>query len=215
LQRNVTALIDWFTLLFFTGCGLIIWVVWIAMQTGVPAQPAANVRRLLPGFEPSFTWLAFLAALAATIAWGWLVVWRAGRHRDALWKSLVLPAGGAAMSWLLLMTLWMPLLNFARSDVATVRQITRTIPAGDKNCVAITGLSQSDAAALSYHGNLHLVLLSSDTDCPWLITGAATQGDMNSLSSAGQWRKAGGARRRSSDRDDWVVYRRVTAPAVR
>lgn len=215
LQRNVTALIDWFTLLFFSGCGLIIWVVWIAMQTGVPAQPAANVRRLLPGFEPSFTWFAFLVALAATFAWGWLVAWRAGRHRDALWKSLVLPAGGAAMSWLLLMTLWMPLLNFARSDVATVRQITRTIPAGDKNCVAITGLSQADATALTYHGNLRLKLLSGDTDCPWLITGAATQENMNFSSSASQWRKAGAARRRSSDRDDWVIYRRVTAPAAR
>ena len=37
LERSVSALIDWFTLLFFTGCAFIIWVVWIAMQTGVPA----------------------------------------------------------------------------------------------------------------------------------------------------------------------------------
>jgi hypothetical protein len=63
LKRSVASLIDWFTLLFFTGCGIIIWVVWIAMQTGVPRQPAANVAKLAPGFEPSFSWLAFLVAL--------------------------------------------------------------------------------------------------------------------------------------------------------
>ncbi|MFZ9180222.1 MAG: hypothetical protein ACO21V_13530, partial [Limnohabitans sp.] len=47
----------------------------------------------------------------------WLVHWRAGRHRAALWKSLVLPAGGAALCWLLLMTLWLPALDYARSYV--------------------------------------------------------------------------------------------------
>ena len=47
-----SALIDWFTLLFFSGCAIIIWVIWIAMQTGLPAKPAANVARLAPGFVP-------------------------------------------------------------------------------------------------------------------------------------------------------------------
>ena len=32
LKRSVASLIDWFTLLFFTGCGIIIWVVWIAQK---------------------------------------------------------------------------------------------------------------------------------------------------------------------------------------
>ena len=59
LQRSVTSLIDWFTLLFFTTCAIAIWVIWIAMQTGVPRQPAANVAKLAPGFEPSFSLIAF------------------------------------------------------------------------------------------------------------------------------------------------------------
>src|SRR5205085_4093259 len=54
-QRSVGALIDWFTLLFFSGCALVIWVIWISLQTGVPPKPAANVARLAPGFVPSFS----------------------------------------------------------------------------------------------------------------------------------------------------------------
>ena len=69
LRRSVAALIDWFTLLFFSGCAFIIWVIWIAMQTGWPAQPAANVERLFPGFQPSLGWMAFIVALAATAVW--------------------------------------------------------------------------------------------------------------------------------------------------
>ncbi|MCZ8286523.1 MAG: hypothetical protein O9353_13820, partial [Bacteroidia bacterium] len=138
LKRSVASLIDWFTLLFFTGCGIIIWVVWIAMQTGVPRQPAANVAKLAPGFEPSFSWLAFLVALTATLAWAWLVKWRAGAQRAAVWNSLVLPAGGATLCWLLLMTLWMPLLDYARSFAPMSRQIASLV---DKNaCVEIYGI---------------------------------------------------------------------------
>ncbi len=114
LKRQVSALIDWFTLLFFSGCAFTIWVVWIAMQTGVPAQPAANVARLAPGFEASFSFFTFAIAAIATVAWMGLVKWRVGRHRSAIWKSLVLPAGGATLSWLLFMTLWMPALNYAQ-----------------------------------------------------------------------------------------------------
>jgi 4-amino-4-deoxy-L-arabinose transferase-like glycosyltransferase len=126
-KRGAAALIDWFTVLFFSAWTLIIWVVWISMQTGVPAQPAANVARLAPGFQPSFQWLAFIAALAATAAWIALARWRTGRHRTALWKSLVLPAAGATLCWLLLMTLWLPALNYARGYAPQMRQVRQLV----------------------------------------------------------------------------------------
>lgn len=208
LQRSMTALIDWFTLLFFSSCGLIIWVVWVAMQTGIPAQPAANVRRLVPGFEPSFGWLPFLAAVAATAAWVWLVSWRAGRHRDALWKSLVLPASGAAMSWLLLMTLWMPLLNYVRSDMAVVRQVTRSIGTHTSACVGVYGVSQAEAAALSYHGKLALKPLAQAQACNWLIVHAESHPALIKSELSVDWQLHSGARRRTSTRDDLLVFQR-------
>ena len=66
-------MIDWFTLLFFSASAIGIWVVWLAVQTGVPAKPAANVAKLAPGYVPSFSLLAFGVALAATAAWCLLV----------------------------------------------------------------------------------------------------------------------------------------------
>lgn len=167
LQRSVAALIDWFTLLFFSGCGIIIWVVWIAMQTGVPAQPAANVARLAPGFTPSFSALAFACALAATLVWTWLVQWRVGRHRAAIWKSVVLPAGGAAMCWLLLMTLWMPLLNYTQSYTALVqRTLLHLEPA---QCVQSWGLNQGQIAAFQFYGKLKMRAMDGTEACPWML----------------------------------------------
>ena len=105
LKRSTAAAIDWLSMFFFTLCALTIWVIYTAMHTGVPAKPAANVAKLAPGFETSFSLLALLLAAAGTLAWLWLVRWRTGRHREALWKSMVLPASGVALCWLLLMTL--------------------------------------------------------------------------------------------------------------
>jgi 4-amino-4-deoxy-L-arabinose transferase-like glycosyltransferase len=167
LKRQVAALIDWFTLLFFSGCGFTIWVVWIAMQTGYPSQPAANVARLAPGFTPHFSAIAFAIALAATLVWAWLVQWRVGRHRAAIWKSLVLPAGGSALCWLLLMTLWMPLLNYTQSYNALVRHtLERLQPAG---CVETLGLDTGKIAAFQFYGDLQLRPMQAQAQCPWLM----------------------------------------------
>jgi hypothetical protein len=177
LSRTVGALIDWFTLLFFSGCAIVIWVIWISMQTGVPAKPAANVAKLAPGFEPSFSTVAFLAALLATIAWAWLVRWRTGRHRVVLWKSMVLPAGGAALCWLLLMTLWLPVLDYARSYVPVVHGVTRHID--QPGCVEGFGLTRAQTAAFLYHGQMDLRSASPQVQCPWLLVAARYQGAMD------------------------------------
>lgn len=167
LKRQVAAIIDWFTLLFFSGCAFTVWVIWIAMQTGFPSQPAANVARLAPGFQSHFSALALAIALLATVAWGWLVKWRVGRHRAAIWKSLVLPAGGAALSWLLLMSLWMPLLNYAQSYTALVQRTTAQT--GTAACAESLGLGQGQVAAFTFYGHLRLQSAQDTPQCPWLL----------------------------------------------
>lgn len=185
LRRQVAALIDWFTLLFFTGCGIIIWVVWIAMQTGVPPQPAANVARLAPGFDARFQLLPFVFALVATLAWAWLVRWRAGRHRAAIWKSLVLPASGASLCWLLLMTLWMPLLDYAQSAKTMVRQ-TRAIISADQ-CAAVMNIDVAQIAALRWYGQLDLRQATNAAECPWLLTEPAGNSEISPSIDRNQW----------------------------
>lgn len=208
LQRSVTALIDWFTLLFFSGCALIIWVIWISMQTGLPAQPAANVSRLAPGFEHSFSLLPFLIAVAATLAWIGLVKWRVGRHRAAIWKSLVLPAGGATLSWLLLMTLWLPLLDFARSYAPLVRRTVAVLQHPD--CVEVHDLNRGQIAAFAYHGHLVLKPVGGQTRCPWLISGKDARTDLPEWIDLTPWSYHSTIRHPSDRYEDVVLYRRNT-----
>lgn len=218
LRRSVAALIDWFTLLFFTTCALAIWVVWIAMQTGWPAKPAANVARLLPGFEPSFGWLAFVVALAATAVWGWLVVWRTAKHRHALWKSLVLPAGGAALCWLLLLTLWLPLLDFARSYKPWVQQIQGVMAKQSANeaqnvCMLSYGLGVGQMTAFHYHGGfdvkaLEMTPVEQQRTCPWLLVDNDLRPDLGQVVKLNDWVRVRTIRRPSDNNEDVTLYHR-------
>jgi 4-amino-4-deoxy-L-arabinose transferase-like glycosyltransferase len=211
LKRSVASLIDWFTLLFFTSCGIIIWVVWIAMQTGVPQQPAANVAKLAPGFEPSFSWFTFLMALAATTAWAWLVKWRAGGHRAAVWKSLVLPAGGAILCWLLLMTLWLPLLDYARSYTVLSRKVAALV--GKNNCAEIYGVSNAQAAALQYHGQLTLRNATPRPVCRYLIVDADFQSTLGNTVHLPDWVLMTAVRSAADRNENVLLFKRANANA--
>jgi 4-amino-4-deoxy-L-arabinose transferase-like glycosyltransferase len=209
LRRSVSALIDWFTLLFFTGGALVIWVIWFAMQTGLPAKPAANVARLAPGFVPEFSWLLFLVAALATLAWLWLVSWRVGRHREAIWKSLVLPAAGSTLCWLLLMTLWLPLLDFGRSYGPVSRRIASMVPPA--SCVLVDGLSQAQIAALQYHGDLSLRRTSSGaaSDCRVLVVTPSSQPTLDRRVELPQWAFKATVSRLTDNKERLLVYQRV------
>ena len=210
LDRSVTALIDWFTLLFFTGCALIIWVIWISMQTGFPRQPAANVAKLAPGFEPSLQVLALAIALAGTIGWIWLVRWRVGRHRSAIWKSMVLPAGGATLCWLLLMTLWLPVLDYARSYAPMVQRIL--VLTDRPACVQVHGLGRGPIAALRFHGQLDTRPATRRADCPWLLVDAADAPTLPEAVDLSQWTYQARVRRPTDRTETILLYRRNAAP---
>ena len=207
LKRSVASLIDWFTLLFFTSCGIVIWVVWIAMQTGIPKQPAANVAKLAPGFGATFSWVLFLFALAATLAWVWLVRWRAGAHRSAVWKSLVLPAGGTTLCWMLLMTLWLPLLDYARSYAAMSRQVAKLV---DKTaCTEVFGLSNAQITALRYHGGLTLKRATLKATCPYLVVDADAQKTLASAVNMPEWAFLATLRRPVDKNETLLLFKRV------
>ena len=209
LRRSVSALVDWFTLVFFSGCALVIWVIWVAMQTGMPAKPAANVAKLAPGFVPEFSLWLFLAGAVATGAWLWLVAWRVGKHRQALWKSLVLPAAGSTLCWLLLMTLWLPLLDFSRSYGPVSRRIATLVPA--QGCVVVDGLSQAQIAALQYHGSLNLVRSGGNgaAACQSMVVAPASQATLHQRVELTHWAFKSTVSRLTDSKESLLVYQRV------
>ncbi len=212
LHRSASAAIDWFSVFFFSAIAIALWVIYLSMHLGVPAKPAANIAKLAIGFQPLFSAPALAAAAGGTLAWLWLVRWRTARHQAALWKSLVLPAGGVALAWLLTMTLGLPVLDYARSERPWVERIARHVPAGA--CVAAPDLGRPAVAALEFHGRWRVDARPSaerDTACAVLLR---RQRDADRFVPPGpEWLPVARIRRPTERYDSTLLYRR--APPAR
>lgn len=207
LQRSTAAAIDWFSVCFFTVAAAAIWVIYLSMQTGIPAKPALNIARLSPGYPNEFSPLALGLAAVATLAWLWLVKWRTGRHRHPLWKSLVLPASGVALGWLLVMTLLLPPLNHARSYRSLVQRIAIQVPTND-GCVAAPGVPVAELVALEHLGGYRVDAVApvGSTGCEFLLQMETRQGQGG---PGPAWRLLARERRNTSDEEVTAVYQRV------
>ena len=214
LQRASTAAIDWLSVFFFTLSALIIWIFYGAMQTGVPVAAQAAVQRLAPGFEPVLSLPALGLGLLATLAWIALVRWRTTRHRPVIWKSLVLPAGGVALCWLLLMTLGLPLLDYARSNRTLAARLLQHLSGAV--CIAAPGASNSLIAALEFHGKRLVNASDTATECPVLVKLLIERGPAASASAAAYealreqgWQEVARVRGPTERAEVVVVYRRA------
>jgi len=150
LSRSGSAAVDWFSVFFFSALALAVWVVYLSLHIGWPQAPLRNAMAVAPDYRADFQALALAMGVAATALWLWLVRWRTARHRKALWKSLVLPAGGVLLNWLLAMTLLLHPLDYTRSLTPWVQALRA--PLGWPVCVAAPGMQLAYVAALEAQG---------------------------------------------------------------
>jgi hypothetical protein len=108
------------------------------------------------------------------------------------------------------MTLWLPLLDFARSYTLMVERVVR-IMAIEPGCAEVLGLNKAQLAAFRFHGNLSLVQTPTRSTafptCPWLIVDADARFSLAGLDTA-QWTWIATVRRPSDNDEDILLFRR-------
>lgn len=209
MKRGAINAVDWFSVMTLTTCATFIWLGWIAKQTGWPAWLARNALKLVPGFRPEFSWIAFLAAALATAGWFILVHWRISRRPSVLWRAVVLSSGGVILCWLLLTTLWMPWINYGKSYAGVARELAHHLPES-AYCVS-TNVGPTQRASFAYFGKVPFERFDHK-DCDFLLLQDNNRGkeDARIISrSHSQWRLLWQGRR-PSDRDErYRLYQRL------
>ena len=197
LKRNLISFIDWFAMLSFTVIAIAVWVIWFAKITGYPESTAANFARLLPGFQAQFNWLAFFIALAITGVWLAIVRWRTSRAPKEIWRCLIISASGTTLMWVLLMTLWLPTINYAKTYRYVAARLSQVIST-NTGCVNTSSLGLSQLASFDYFTKLDL---RDDPNCPWMLTHSQSEaqafGSLNDKKLLLIWED-----RRAADRDE-------------
>ena len=165
LRRGLSALIDWFAVAFFSGSAAVLWLYWAGMTFAYPQAAAKTVSRLAPGFSAELDWTLLLPAVAVTFAWLGAIVWRVRHYSMALWRGLALSAAGAVTSWVLLMTLWLPLLNHGLSYQQAAQRVASQW-GEDRGCIDATDLEPSALAALRHDAGLQVRVGRDALACP-------------------------------------------------
>lgn len=211
LSRSGSAAVDWFSVFFCSALALAVWVVYLSLQTGWPEAPLRNAMAVAPDYRVDFQALALVLGVGATGVWLWLVRWRTARHRKALWKSLVLPAGGVLLNWLLAMTLLLHPLDYTRSLTPWVQALAARLAPGA--CLAAPGMQMAYVAALEAQGGW-LVDARADAaqrrDCPTLLLTESRDGGIPEVAG---WTFSERVRRPTERYFATLVYRR-SAPAA-
>ena len=166
IKRSVISFIDWFALLTFTLVGAFIWVMWFAMTTNFPAGLARNIAKKVPGFVPEFSWLALIAAIVVTALWVSVVKWRTSRAPKVIWRAVVISAAGTTLTWVLLMTLWLPTINYAKTYRDVAQRLVQVVPP-QSLCINSTHLGDGQLASFIYFTKLKF---KDDVNCDLWIS---------------------------------------------
>jgi hypothetical protein len=124
LPRARRARSDWFGTMTFLCLAAIIWIGFYAATTGHPAAALAWITREVPDFKYKFSFLS--CALAALLTLIWIVV--VARSLRSTRRAIVNWAAGITMSWMLMMTLGLPLVEQARSYRDVSARVVLALP---------------------------------------------------------------------------------------
>jgi 4-amino-4-deoxy-L-arabinose transferase-like glycosyltransferase len=149
LKRGAAGLLNWFGLILFGCLSSLIWLGWFAMTTGWPTKLAGRMKILSGTFEPQIDWLALATALVATLI-GLIVIYNTKRSNRA---AITDWAVGMTMTWSLLMTLWLPWIDSAKSYETVMSSLKNALPE-DYLCIASHRLGAPQMALLDYYTNI-------------------------------------------------------------
>lgn len=167
LRRGQINTLDWFAVMAFSVAVILVWFGWSTAISGWPAKIAQNIERQTPAFRLDFSFLAFLVGTAVTLAWFTLISWRVRVQPAALWRGSMLSAGGVLATWILLNTLWLPSIDYARSYRPVASGIAQALAdAGGGDCVRTRNLALAQRASFAV---LEGLVFSFDQSCPLLL----------------------------------------------
>ncbi len=149
LKRGTASALNWFGLILFGLMSSLVWLGWIAMLTGNPAKIKARLSFLSGMTELNFSIIALALASALTLTWLFAIF----RSQHSNRSSATNWAIGMTCVWTLLMTLWLPMIDSARSYHSVFTSLKTALPA-KYACVTNNHLGDAQKDLLHYYTNV-------------------------------------------------------------
>jgi 4-amino-4-deoxy-L-arabinose transferase-like glycosyltransferase len=149
LKRGTASALNWFGLVLFgLICGLI-WLGWLAMLTGSPEKIKERLVFLSGLQQVNFSTLAFTIAVAISLVWLLAILRSQHSNRSGATNWAI----GITCVWTLLMTLWLPMIDSARSYKLVFNDLKHALPAKFA-CITSSHLGNAQHDLLHYYANV-------------------------------------------------------------
>jgi 4-amino-4-deoxy-L-arabinose transferase-like glycosyltransferase len=193
----------------------ILWIAWAGFWLKTPAALSEKILKLIPGnpgVDPLLSLFPVFVAVAATLAWLVYMIRFRPRPPATLWTDW---AAGLALVYLLVMTIWLPVINANMSYKLTylelgkkVRELQVNVPIGSEN------LGEPQRGMLDYYVGLTVVRSEKFPDaydrCGYfLIQGNYQRDEYMNPPAQGRWELVWEGRR--SGKESYRLYRKLPA----
>lgn len=124
LRRGAAAFLNWFGIMTFGVAAVFLWLGFVAMNFGFPAKLAERAAYFSPYYTRDLDILPIFFALLFTPIWIFAITRRHIRGRQAISNW----AAGMTLVWALLMSLFLPWIDAAKSYRPIVQQMQLALP---------------------------------------------------------------------------------------
>ena len=149
LKRGTASALNWFGLVLFGLISGLVWLGWLAMMTGSPAKLKERLIFLSGLTQLNFSLIAFILALVVSLIWLLAILRSQHSNRSGATNWAI----GTTAVWTLLMTLWLPMIDSARSYQAIFIELKQALPS-KYACITSNHLGKAQRDLLHYYVNV-------------------------------------------------------------
>ncbi|MDC0423217.1 glycosyl transferase [Methylophilaceae bacterium] len=146
LKRGSASALNLFGILIFGFIGILIWLGWLAMQTGMPSKIFERMFYLSGNFNASFEIIPFIICLIFTSYWALSIFKQRITNRTAISNWAI----GITMIWLCLVMLWGPFIDNRKSYKLIFNEVKQHL-VQSTSCLYLHNLSENQKNLLHYY----------------------------------------------------------------
>lgn len=206
LKRGAASALNWFGISLFALAGSLIWLGWFAMVAGYPTKIKERMQFLSGAGNANLDIINLALALIITSIWIFTCVRARQSNRAAVTNWAV----GITFGWGLLMTLWLPWIDSAKSYRPVFNNIQRAmLESGTaSSCVNALNVGQSQRLLLHYYTKLQLEAIGSkqSSDCDFYLI--QDEKGLTRMQPGDEWQLIWQGKRAADRKESFRLYQR-------
>lgn len=204
LKRGTAGALSWFGLILFGLMSCLVWLGWLAMLTGTPAKINERLSYLSGMSQLNFNVIAFSIAIALTMIWLFAIFRSQFSNRSSATNWAI----GMTCVWTLLMALWLPLIDSARSYRQVFSSLNKVLPT-KYACVKSQKLGSGQRDLLHYYANIKP--LSAESEQALICDLYLLQDDkgVQKIEPGQDWKLIWSGKRASERRESFRLFQHI------